>query len=75
VPAKKDDADRRVPISCRVLPESKARLEKAAEQHGLPLGELMRIWLARDLQAWEDRQRPARPVPKDDAERKRLRDA
>jgi hypothetical protein len=53
--AKKPDEERRVPLSIRVLPSTKERLQVAADQQGLSLGDLQRRWLGETLTEWERR--------------------
>jgi plasmid stability protein len=55
VPASKPDDERKVPLSIRVLPATKERLEAAATAHGLSLSDLHRKWLAEKLTDWESR--------------------
>jgi hypothetical protein len=68
VVARKSDDERKVPLSVRVLPSTKERLQRAADQLGLPLTELLKKWLAQKLAEHELRHsrddEPARAVPK-----------
>jgi hypothetical protein len=65
---KKPEAERRVTLSIRVLPNTKARLEAAAKQQELSLTDLHRKWLSEKLTDWEQKQaagkRQVTPLPK-----------